>query len=114
MFSWVPQITPGVTLQLFAALPLAAAVSNKAQPAGPRYVITNGFVDDQPLFVTGANTLDPADLARLAWKGYVEHKADPWGLNSDFEPMLRLSFDCRALPWPSIKHSSVDALDNIS
>jgi hypothetical protein len=52
LFPWVPQITIAMALQIFAVLPLAADVSNKAQPAGPRYVVTNGFVDDQPLFVT--------------------------------------------------------------
>ena len=96
----------------------AAAVATKhqpppfAQPAGPRYVLREDFVNSEPLFVREARTLDPVDIVRVAWKGYVTQRADPWGLAPDLKPTLRYSFNCRALPWPSIKHDPCDGLDN--
>jgi len=69
-------------------------------------------VNCEPLFVQEAKTLDPLDVVRVAWQGYVTHRADPSGLTTDLQPMLRYNFNCRALPWPSIKHDSCDGLDN--
>jgi len=89
-----------------------AAESGKAAPARPRHIRTTDFAGYPPLFTTKARTLDPAEWARVAWQGYLTKKGDPWGIATDFKPTLRLSFDCRALPWPSIKHSPVDGLDN--
>lgn len=108
----------GVMLQALTARQAIAAetINHKplpfAQPAGSRNVVREDFVSCEPLFVREAKTLDPLDIARVAWNGYVTQKADPWGMTPDLQPMLRYSFDCRALPWPSIKHHNVDGLDN--
>jgi hypothetical protein len=83
-----------------------------AQPAGPRTVARQEFVSYDPLFLRQADTLDPLDLVQTAWKGYVTKKADPAGMTIDLQPMLRYAFNCRALPWPSIKHDSCDGPDN--
>src|ERR1700677_1350068 len=90
----------------------AAADSPKDQPARPRQTVWTKPLSYPPLFATATKTLDPADLARLAWHGYVTKKGDLWGLTPDLEPTARLRFDCRALPWPSIKHNPVDGLVN--
>lgn len=84
----------------------------KARPAGPRTITTTEQLSYPPLFLTSANTLDPLDLARESWKGWVSKRGIPWGMMPDGRPTLRLPFDCRALPWPSIKVHSVDGPDN--
>ncbi|MBI3850419.1 MAG: hypothetical protein HY298_09040 [Verrucomicrobia bacterium] len=65
-----------------------------------------------PLFVTAAKTLDPMDLARESWKGWVSKRGIPWGMTPELQPTLRLSHECRAFPWPSIKQHGVDGPDN--
>ena len=81
-------------------------------PAAPSEIATTGYVRSTPLFATRARTLDPAQIARQAWKGYLTHQPEPWGTAIDGTPTLRFHFDNRALPWPSLKHHSVDGFDN--
>jgi len=90
----------------------AATPAKTTAPAGPRHVETTGFAAYPPVFARQAKTLDPLALARLSWKGWISKRGIPWGMTADLQPTLRLSFDCRALPWPSIKQHSVDGPDN--
>jgi hypothetical protein len=92
---------------------LDALAETKAKPAGPREATTNSFLNYPPLFATESKTeFDPMEFARESWKGWVSKRGIPWGLTPDQQPTLRLSFDCRALPWPSIRQHSVDGPDN--
>ena len=89
----------------------AGAPPTKAQPAAPRSVSVLEYVNAEPLFAREAKTLDPVEIARQGWQGYLSKMCEPWGLTTDLKPMLRLYFDDRALPWPSIKSNSVDGFD---
>jgi hypothetical protein len=84
----------------------------RAKPAGPREISTKEFLSYSPVFVSPSRTFDPMDLARESWKGWISKRPEPWGTTTDFTPTTRLPFDCRALPWPSIKEHSVDGPDN--
>jgi hypothetical protein len=90
----------------------AEAPPTKARPAGPRTITVLEFAAYPPLFATESKTFDPLDLARESWKGWISKRGIPWGMTPELKPTLRLSFDCRALPWPSIKQHSVDGPDN--
>lgn len=66
------------------------------------------------MFSTAARTLDPIDIVRGAWKGYLTNMCAPWGMMSGpqgLQPMLRFYFEDQALPWPQLEHSPVDGLD---
>jgi hypothetical protein len=89
-----------------------ATESGKAQPARPREVLAEAFTDYPPLFARRAATHDPVELARECRDGWLHRRGIAWGMMPDLKPTLRLSFDCRALPWPSIKQHSVDGPDN--
>lgn len=106
VWSWLGLMLAGWGLRA------AESVAGKAQPAKPRQVVSESFTNLPPLFVTQAKTLDPLDLARESWKGWISRRGLAWGLTPDHRPTLRLSFDCRALPWASIKPHSVDGPDN--
>ena len=96
-----------------SALLSAAEAETKARSAGPRQITPKSFANYSPLFVTEAKTpFDPVDLARESWRGWVTKRGIPWGMTTEHLPALRLSFDCRVLPWPSIKQHSVDGPDN--
>lgn len=84
---------------------------SKADPAQPRRVTTTGFASYAPLFVREAKTLDPAQIARRAWKGYLSKMGVEWGKTADSRPMFRCHHDNRGLPWPRIKPHSVDSFD---
>jgi hypothetical protein len=88
------------------------ARAGAAKPAGPRTITNLEFLSYPPAFATSAKTFDPMDLVRESWKGWVSKRGVPWGTSTDFKPTLRLPFDNRALPWPSIKEHSVDGPDN--
>jgi hypothetical protein len=88
--------------------------SSEAQRSRPREVITQDFATYPPLFARQTQTLDPTDMARQAWKGYLSNQPDPWGMQLDGQPTLRFHFDNRALPWPNLKHHNVDGFDNNS
>jgi hypothetical protein len=91
----------------------AAGPETKARPAGPRQITTWSFASYPPLFAAEVKTpFDPLALARESWKGWVSKRGIPWGMTPEHQATLRLSFDCRALPWPSIKQHSVDGPDN--
>ena len=90
----------------------AEADPAKARPAAPRQITVTGMASLPPLFATNAKTFDPVDLARESLQGWISKRGIPWGMTPELKPMLRLSFDCRALPWPSIKQHSVDGPDN--
>lgn len=93
-------------------IPWAEENSSKSEPAGVREIATKDFVAYPPLFVVEAKTLDPADMAREAWKGYLSKQPDVWGMLPGLQPTLRFHFDNRALPWPRLKHHLVDGFDN--
>lgn len=80
--------------------------------SAPREVNVERYVSLSPVFASRTSTLDPLSLARLSWKGWISKRGIPWGMTTGLKPTLRLSFDCRALPWPSIKQHSVDGPDN--
>jgi hypothetical protein len=83
-----------------------------AKAAGPRSITNEEFLSYPPVFADASKTFDPMDLVRESWKGWVSKRGEPWGTTPDFKPTLRLPFDSRALPWPSIKEHSVDGPDN--
>jgi hypothetical protein len=96
-------LTAIIAVGLLTYLPLATA-----QP------VKSDYASYSPVFAQTAKTLDPMDVARTAWMGYVENKGDPWGILPDGTPALRLCFDCRALPWSNIKHGPWDGpCDNL-
>lgn len=99
-------------VQLPVLLVAAEADPAKARPAAPRQITTKEFGSFPPLFATNAATSDPVELARESWHGWISKRGISWGMTPELKPMLRLSFDCRALPWPSIKQHSVDGPDN--
>jgi len=86
--------------------------SKKAKPAAPRHITIKEYVSYPPIFAIAAKTLDPMDIVNEAWKGWISKRGIPWGMLPGGIPTLRLSFDCRVLPWPSIKQHSVDGPDN--
>ncbi len=65
-----------------------------------------------PCFALQTKTLDPTEIARDCWAGYLTMQPDPWGLLPDLQPALRFHFDNRALPWADLKHHKVDGFDN--
>jgi len=83
--------------------------STPARQAAPRKIAVQEYLSYEPLFVTEAGTLDPTDLARESWKGYLTKQPDPWGMTMGLVPTLRFHFDDRALPWPSLKHNVSDS-----
>src|SRR3990172_5117450 len=96
-------------LALLASLAMA---DGKPLPAGPREVNVVEHLTFPPLFVESAETLDPEEVARVSWDGWIKKRGIAWGTLPGGSPTIRLSFDCRALPWPSIKQHSVDGPDN--
>ena len=83
----------------------------KAVPAAPRQITIKEFYTAPAIFARGAKTLDPMDVVRTAWKGYLTNMCEPWGIMPGWQPMLRFYFDDRALPWPQLKPNPVDGLD---
>ncbi len=90
----------------------ADAAEKKATPAGPRSTKVIEYLSHPPLFADRAGTLDPEDIAEVSWRGWLNKRGLAWGSLPDGKPTIRVSFDCRALPWPSIKQHSVDGPDN--
>ncbi len=84
----------------------------KPQPAGPRTLRVVEQLTLPPQFLRTAQTLDPEEVVRTSLDGWMVKRGIPWGTQPDGRPTIRLSFDCRALPWPSIKQHSVDGPDN--
>ena len=80
--------------------------------AAERRISVKENLNCPPLFATKAKTLDPLDLARESWKGWISKRGIPWGDTNRVPPDLRMPFDNRALPWPSIKTHEVDGADN--
>ena len=78
----------------------------------PRQIKVLDHVELKPLFETRAATVDPVDVVRKAWKGYLTQQCEPVGWTSDRKPLLRFYFDNRALPWARLKHHPVDGMDN--
>jgi hypothetical protein len=107
----VPIISTGIWLLAWHCV---AAEENKVTIPVPRQreVAVKSFVSSEPLFVSEAKTLDPADVAHTCWKGYLTHQPDAWGMTAGLQPMLRFNFDDRLLPWPVLKHHGVDGFDN--
>ena len=77
-----------------------------------RRLTTRATVAYPPLFIQETKTLDAAHIARQCWKGYLSTQPDPWGMTFGKSPTLRFHFDNRLLPWPILKHHSVDGFDN--
>ncbi len=94
------------------ALAFPAARGSVSNVLGKREILVDGYASYGPIFAAETKTLDPALVARECWNGYLVKQPDPWGLTRDLKPTLRFHFDNRALPWPSLKHHSVDGPDN--
>jgi hypothetical protein len=111
---------PSVTGAVLAAacclwFGLAGAAPGPAEtnaPARERRLVVVGEAAYPALFARESETLDPREIARHCWKGYLTAQPDPWGLTPAGTPTLRLHFDNRALPWPNLKHHEVDGFDN--
>lgn len=80
----------------------------------PRQIDTTRCTSYPPLFAIQTNTLDPVDIVRDAWKGYLTKCSEPWGMLPGLKPTYRFWFDNRVLPWPEVKHHVVDGFDNNS
>lgn len=102
----------GVFLLAMLATPTYAADTPPGNLPVARQVSVKGSVSCPPLFVRHATTLDPTQLARDAWKGYLSRQPDAWGMLPDGGSALRFHFDSRALPWANLKHHLVDGYDN--
>ncbi len=110
-----PFPTAKFILVLVTVASLGANASEALQPSDvtiPRQVTLKSLADYPPLFAEKSATLDPLALARQCWKGYLTTQPEPWGMLPDGSPTLRFHFDNRALPWPVLKHHSVDGFDN--
>ena len=105
---WTVIIALSCIAQFSAAEQVADEKLDKAVPAGPRQVTTIEYLSYPPVFETEAKTLDPLDLARDSWKGYLTKQAEPWGMLPGLKPTLRIHFDSRALPWPVLGSHIVD------
>jgi hypothetical protein len=86
-YSWV-------VTSLFAAEGTAQA---KAATT-PRQIAVASWVASSPLFVTRTATLDPRDLARESWKGWISKRGIPWGLTTDFTMFQRPQYESEQLP----------------
>ena len=109
---WTVIIAVGCIAQLSAAEQVADEKPDKAVPAQPRKITTIEYLSYPPTFATEAGTLDPVEVVRYAWKGYLTHIGDPWGMMPGLQPMLRLYQSNHALPWPQLIHHTVDGPDN--
>jgi hypothetical protein len=98
-----------VTLQCLTADGLEPP--GKAAPARPRSIAVQEYIELEPLFSQSAKTLDPVEVARKGWQGYLTHMGAPEGMTGELKPMYRLYFDDRALPWASLKQNGVDGFD---
>ena len=78
----------------------------------PREVTTVGFESHPPVFAKKASTLNPIDIVRDAWKGYLTNMCEPWGMLPGLKPTYRFWFQNKALPWAELKHHMVDGFDN--
>ncbi len=96
---WAWLAAAGLAGTAVAAEPATGAKPGKAVPAGVRRVTVKGFAAYPPIFAIRTGTLDPLDLARESWKGWISKRGIPWGMRAGLGPTLRLSFDCWALPW---------------
>lgn len=77
-----------------------------------RTIETKEIVEFSPTFATETKTLDPVQIVRRAWKGYLSGQSEPWGMLPDGRPSHRFFFDNRALPWARLKHNPADGGDN--
>jgi hypothetical protein len=100
-----------LTLAEFDGVLVAAEAATKTAPC-ERRLVTAAAAAYPPLFASETGTLNPKDIARQCWKGYLTTQPDPWGMTFGKSPTLRFHFDNRALPWPSLKHHGVDGFDN--
>lgn len=89
----------------------SVAVTTNA-PLCERQIVVKAAADYPPLFLREAKTMDPRDIARQCWKGYLTTQPEPWGMTAGRKPTLRFHFDNRALPWPRLQHHGVDGFDN--
>lgn len=109
-----------VSVAMLCMVLTSCGLPQTALATAPREVSTLQTLSFPPEFATendttlvpsevGHRALDPVELAQLAWRGYVQKNPEPW---PDLDPnALRFFFDCRALPWPSLKHHVVDGSD---
>ncbi|MHB9037418.1 MAG: hypothetical protein ACYC64_12195 [Armatimonadota bacterium] len=100
------------TMPACTALSDTPAETEKPSKPQPRQISVQSYTEYSPLFATRADTLDPLEWSRQAWKGYMSKQPDPWGMTTDGKPTLRYNFDNRVLPWPRLKHHGVDGFDN--
>jgi hypothetical protein len=98
-------------LLAIAASSSTPAVAEKAVPARPRQERTIELIEAQPQFVSEAHTLDPAEVARDAWRGYLSHMGGPGGEKPELQANARLYFTGRALPWTLLAPSDIDGFD---
>ena len=101
-------------LSFWMLLSAGLAASAASPDLKPREMALRGVVTAEPQFRRKARTLDPLEIARECWQGYLTHQAEPWGMTAGLKPTLRFHFDNRALPWAVLKHHAVDGFDNNS
>ena len=94
-----------------------------AVPPGPRQVTTIEHLSFPPTFARKSETtldptklgklgLDPVEVARMTWKGYVTKQPNVWdNPDPEGEDGLRYHFWGAVLAWPYLKHSWLDGLD---
>jgi len=102
-----------LALSLAGSIALNAAEGVSSNAVVPeRRIVVRAEASYPPLFVQQAKTLDPSEIARQCWQGYLSNQPEAWGMTFGLKPTLRFHFDNRALPWPSLKHHGVDGFDN--
>jgi len=101
-----------IILSVIAIHGAGHAASGPSPLAGERKTALVASVEAPPLFVQSAGTIDPKEVARVCWKGYLTRQPEEWGMLPGGQPSYRFHFDSRALPWPVLKHHSVDGYDN--
>ena len=107
-----PPVLVGVVLGSFLLLVGATGSIASAEGSAARTIEVTGYASYPPLFAEKADTLDPMAMARECWKGYLTKQPEPWGMLPGGHATHRFHFDNRALPWPNLKHHSVDGYDN--
>ena len=112
---------PGKSVRVILLIAaILCCIASQTWATAPREITTLEYLTYPPEFAAqnettlnpsevGYRALDPVELSRLAWQGYVTNQPEstPYGGAG----ALRFFFDSRALPWPSFKHHVVDGVD---
>ena len=97
---------------LWGTAALAAEQPTRQIPPAAREIRNTGSIAAAPQFWRNTDTLDPMQIAKQCWEGYLTQQPEPWGMTAGLKPTLRFHFDNRVLPWAVLRHHAVDGFDN--